>query len=271
MKLLTRCLIFTLAFTMPLSAHASALRVTCEGANIGAEVSINGKFKGECPIDIEVPAGTIKLRVVKKIDKEYERVFEQELRMGEGVAKKIDAVLARGLTAAGEKRLKTPLAQLIAEANKGDAFAQWVLGTKYYSGNGVMKDNVEAVKWMLKAAEQGYDQAQYKLGLDYYMKGLEAKKDDLSPDSNFKAAMNWFHKAADQGYIAAQLKLGEMYQVGKGAPVNCEEAARWFRKAAELGDTNAPGFLAILYLGSCDKNFFNREEAEKWKLKFEQN
>jgi hypothetical protein len=39
-----------------LSADATAagsLRIACEGADVGAEVYVNGKFRGECPIDIQ--------------------------------------------------------------------------------------------------------------------------------------------------------------------------------------------------------------------------
>ena len=53
------------------------MRVFCDDADKGAEVMIDGKFKGECPVDVGVPAGTVKLRVVKKVDATHESVFEQ--------------------------------------------------------------------------------------------------------------------------------------------------------------------------------------------------
>lgn len=75
-------------------AQVSLLRVFCDDANKGAEVSADGKFKGECPVDVGVPAGTVKLRVVKKVDATHERVFEQEFRLGDGVVKRVDAVFS---------------------------------------------------------------------------------------------------------------------------------------------------------------------------------
>lgn len=33
-------------------AAGSMLRITCEGEDVGAEVLVNGKFRGECPIDL---------------------------------------------------------------------------------------------------------------------------------------------------------------------------------------------------------------------------
>lgn len=98
-----------LAFASGAQAQKSALRVVCNGDDVGAEVSVNGKFKGECPIDIEVAPGTLKLRVEKK-DPSYERVFEQEIRMGDGVAKKVEVVLSRRLNAAGQQREEQRLA-----------------------------------------------------------------------------------------------------------------------------------------------------------------
>lgn len=135
MKLLTRCLLLTLALATPLAAYAkppaaaaeppatpaappapaatSMLRVTCEGDNAGAEVTVNGKFKGECPLDMQVAPGMLQLRVEKK-DPSYERVFEQEIRMGDGVVKKVEAVLSKNLNAAGKSQFEAQEAQIAA-------------------------------------------------------------------------------------------------------------------------------------------------------------
>jgi hypothetical protein len=90
MRILNRYLWLSIALATPLAAHAetSVLRVVCEGDDVGAEVSVNGKFKGECPVDMSVAPGTLKLRVVKA-----ERQFEQEIRIGEGVLKRVEANL----------------------------------------------------------------------------------------------------------------------------------------------------------------------------------
>ncbi|MBC7603053.1 MAG: hypothetical protein H7255_10400 [Ramlibacter sp.] len=74
-------------------AGDSLLRIHCDDADAdaGAEIDINGKFRGECPLDIKVKPGPLKLRVHKPVDRSRERVFELELRMGEDSVKKIDA------------------------------------------------------------------------------------------------------------------------------------------------------------------------------------
>ena len=72
----------------------SMLRIGCDDSAAGAEITINGVFKGECPLDIQVEAGTLKIQVVKKVDALHERVFEQEVRMGAGTVKRVDVVLS---------------------------------------------------------------------------------------------------------------------------------------------------------------------------------
>ena len=53
MNLLARSLLSIFALAVCTAAHAqnSMLRVVCEGEDVGAEVSVNGKFKGECPVE----------------------------------------------------------------------------------------------------------------------------------------------------------------------------------------------------------------------------
>lgn len=50
------------------AAQASTLRVTCDDGAAGAAVSVNGKFKGECPVDIQVAEGKVVLKATKSID-----------------------------------------------------------------------------------------------------------------------------------------------------------------------------------------------------------
>ena len=74
-------------------AGGSLLVVNCKGENAGAEVSVNGEFKGECPLEVKVPAGSLKLKVQKKVDPFNDRIFEQEINLGDDVTKNIDVVL----------------------------------------------------------------------------------------------------------------------------------------------------------------------------------
>jgi TPR repeat protein len=53
-------------------------------------------------------------------------------------------------------------------AEAGDADAQWRMGARYHNGDGVRKDDTQAVQWFLRAAEQGHVGAQATLGAYYW-------------------------------------------------------------------------------------------------------
>ena len=52
-------------------------------------------------------------------------------------------------------------------ADQGNALAQLKLGLKYDNGEGVLKDEDEAVRWYRLAADQGDAGAQFMLGVMY--------------------------------------------------------------------------------------------------------
>ena len=91
----------------------------------------------------------------------------------------------------------------------------------------------EAVKWYLKAAEQGYGDAQflYRLGT-FYEEGRGVER-------NMPEAVKWYLKAAEQQRYNAELyyKLGTFYEKGYGVEKDRDEAVNWYRKA--LGNTTA--------------------------------
>jgi TPR repeat protein len=60
-------------------------------------------------------------------------------------------------------------------------------------------------------------------------------------------AAAWYLKAAEQGNTDAQFNLGAMHEHGVGMPVNYPEAVRWYRPAAERGDIDALSNLGVLY------------------------
>lgn len=85
----------------------SLLQIACTGINAGAEIQLNGHFKGECPLEIKVPAGNFKLTARKKEDEKHDRLFEQEFRLGDGVQKKLEITLGEPrLNAAELSKLK---------------------------------------------------------------------------------------------------------------------------------------------------------------------
>jgi len=119
-------------------------------------------------------------------------------------------------------------------AKRGNAKAQFCLG-QYY---GATQDDVEAVLWYRKSAEQEYPKAQYSLGV-CYATGRGIEQDNAH-------AVSWFRKAAEQRYARAQYKLGECYANGIGVKQDYNQALYWIRKAVEGGCAGASGLLKRL-------------------------
>jgi uncharacterized protein len=61
-------------------------------------------------------------------------------------------------------------------AGRGDADAQWQIGVRYHNGEGVPRDDAQAMQWFLRAAEQGHATAQATLGA-YYWAGRGVPQD----------------------------------------------------------------------------------------------
>ncbi len=127
--------------------------------------------------------------------------------------------------------LAEELKDLSARAGKGEAAAQFELGRRYATGQGVAKDEVAALQWFLKAAAQGHAKAEVSLG-SIYAHGFGVKQD-------WAESIRWYRQAAFQGDTTAQHNLGLDYAHGHGVEQNPSMAARWFRLAADQGHARA--------------------------------
>lgn len=160
--------------------------------------------------------------------------------------KKIMPMAEDGLTP-DERFLK-----LRQNAEAGDAEAQNALGTLFYSGEAISRDETGKIRdydleaaagWFYRAAEQGHAGAQFNLGL------LFAEGQGVPQDS--AKAAEWFTKAAEQGNVDAQNNLGVMYLIGEGVEKDTHKAIEWFKKAAAQGNEEAKENLkAIQAAGS---------------------
>lgn len=65
---------------------------------------------------------------------------------------------------------------VLAEAEAGDALAQYAVGSSYNYGDGVEVDHEKAVTWLEKSAEKAIRGAFFELSHNYY-RGLGVKKD----------------------------------------------------------------------------------------------
>lgn len=221
-------------------AAGSLLRIACDGPDQGAEISVNGVFKGECPLDIQANAGLIQLRLVKKVDAERERVFQQEFRIGDGVVKKVEAVFGGPqLNPAAKQRLEAQFTQLRQAAEAGDAKAMFSVAYRYEQGNGVAQNDALANEWYRKAADAGDSDAMTNLAFRHHF-GKGAPQ-------NPEEAATWYRRAAELGNATAMNNLAAQYLSGKGVTRDAGEAIRWFEQAAAAGYAEAASNLAFNY------------------------
>ena len=143
-------------------------------------------------------------------------------------------------------------------AERGDAIAQYRLGSCYSNGDGVETNKVEAVKWCRKAAEQGEGHAQFMLGMFYYFgDGVNQNKEE---------ATKWFDAIQEQDPLM-QYACGCKFLEVKGiAPELTKEAVKWFRKAAEQGEARAQFMLSMCHFNGVGITQ-DKTEAVKWLQK----
>lgn len=131
------------------------------------------------------------------------------------------------------------VAELRRRAEQGDGGAQCNLGVRYSTGDGVEKDEAQAVKWYRMAAQQGIVAAQFNLGLFYYQaRGVQR---------DLQEAAHWYRTAADQGHARSQITLALLYETGEGVPRDEFEAIMWHRRAAEQGEAFSLRRLGMAY------------------------
>lgn len=160
------------------------------------------------------------------------------------------------------------VAKLRIEAERGDAEAQYALAQVLLIGLGVERDDSDAMKWALRAAERGVVRAQVVYG-----RSLLIGQNGLP--KNAEAGMAWLRRAADAGDADAQVilglweqenaeavrlftlaaqagsatawcKLGHCYLSGRGGVVSEERAIECYVKSAEAGVTEAQASLGSL-------------------------
>ncbi len=119
--------------------------------------------------------------------------------------------------------------------------SQYRLGLCYYNGTGVKQDCAQAVQWWRKAVKneeypkttyrmRHHPQAEFYLGLCYEMgQGVE---------KSLYRARDWYMHIANEGHAQAAFRLAalyETYKIGRGNTKDLASAAKYYRKAAEMG------------------------------------
>jgi hypothetical protein len=105
----------------------------------------------------------------------------------------------------------------------------------YEKGKGVKSNLPQALKWLRKAAQQGYTPAQHNLGV-FLTKGIATRP-------NTAEAIKWLRAAAGKGDVRSQFQLGEIYESGNGIEQDYSTAYAWYSLSMQGGLQSAAGAI----------------------------
>lgn len=149
---------------------------------------------------------------------------------------------------------KTAFGWVVKAANQDNEYAQYSLGNMYFYGTSVEKDQKEALKWYKKSSDKGQPYASYAVG-NFYTNGIVVDKDSEKAQKYYKLAFDGFKKIESDGAAEDSLlyKLGTMYKNGLGTAPDVDKAIEYFRRSAELNDPNAQFEMGKFFLSTDNK------------------
>ena len=157
---------------------------------------------------------------------------------------------------------RSPIDLLKHSAEAGNVKHQLTLATKYSTADGVAKDQAEASRWYLMAAQGGDVVAMYEISLRY--------RNGHGLTKNIAQADVWRQRAASEGHADAVHAIAHTYGVitSRGAVISKDKNAdagessrqlvTWLSRAAESGSAAAKHELALVRLYGISRRRTNK-------------
>lgn len=161
------------------------------------------------------------------------------------------------------------------EAAGDNPYAQLSLGLLYLDGLGVKADTAKAqelfntviangcVEGYFGSASIAYTEKDYATALEYYNKAIEGQEQlyisiamnqiglmyhvGHGVEQDYDKALEWYKKAADLGNTNAMCNIGFMYGEGLGVEQDYDKVMEWYEKAADLGYPSAMYSIGFMY------------------------
>ncbi|XP_040904946.1 death ligand signal enhancer isoform X2 [Toxotes jaculatrix] len=160
-----------------------------------------------------------------------------------------------GLESAKNKNYDEAFTCFLAGAQQGYNKAQFNVGVCYEKGIGVRKDREKALHYYWQAAVGGHTQAQYR-----YAKLLLTSRRHQSLEE-LNTAVDLLEQAAAAGHTKSQVCLASVYSQ---EPVrDWSKSVRYLKMAAESGDDTA-----LLFLGQCYESGFGVRQNLRTAIEF---
>ena len=127
--------------------------------------------------------------------------------------------LALGDQCYEQKKYQEAFEHYTKASETGNAQAQYLVGSAYYTGEGTYRDYASAVTWFKRAAKKNHAKAQYNLAYCYmYGRGVPR---------NYDRAYELLMQSAQNQLAEAQFTLAELYEKGVLVEQNAQEAKKW--------------------------------------------
>ena len=182
----------------------------------------------------------------------------------------------RGLAEYRAGKAASALFEWSKSAEAGDVKSQFRLAQMFERGDGTPRQPKLAVKWYSLAANGGHTDAQQALARMYITgAGMERPspekavhlltiasnsgdnmaafllaqlyQEGIGAHKDIQQAARYYKQAANHGVAAAQNNLGNLYENGLGVKQDDRLAAKWYLRAAKTGDAFAQNNIGNLY------------------------
>ena len=155
------------------------------------------------------------------------------------------AALRRAVRLTEQGNVKQAFPLLTRAARAGIAEAEYRVGRCYLEGAGVPPSRAEGARWLERAANQGYVEAQAQLAT-LAIHGLMSPRRRRTGHAgcsrvarrrapDFEAGLHWARKAAEGGSADGQAVLGYILTSGPETMRDLDEAHRWYERSAAAG------------------------------------
>lgn len=144
------------------------------------------------------------------------------------------------------------------KAETGTAHDLYIYGLTLEYFPGISRDSKKTIDFFTKAAELGYDPAQFVLGMKMYREQIDPEK-----------AVYWIGESAKQGLANAEYWLGKVLLISPWHESDERKAYFWFNRAATKGEY-VPAILALsrlqLFAGEADLLNYGAAKANLTRL-----
>lgn len=136
-------------------------------------------------------------------------------------------------------------------AEKGHLYSMDKVARKYLDGIGVIRDSEKAFEWAKKGSDKDYENSMLLLAWMY-------DNGKCVEENNEEAMRLWKKNAEINNSTVAMRCIGHQLQDGDGEVKDDVEAFTWFKKSADLGNSDSQNVIGNYYYygwGNIEQNY----------------